>query len=164
MQEHMRTRKGLMLALNADQFGLLLEMAAIARWVVCSGGRFADDLYRAAVEELEQQLLGQAVSEGFAEYVHASEHDGSFCHVGFEDGDSLANEALREFSIEIFWNELAERLAPVLAYREAGSVTWSELDDTQRYERICDCENRARDAFDRHGIACLMLCSADAGG
>lgn len=162
MRDETRTDHGVCLRIDRDQFGLLLEMTALARWVVTAGERFTNAAYRQAVDALEQGLLEQALMLGGAEWVYASETDGRLGHLPFEDGDSPACDALHDHDNEVFWQQLIDGLSPILARRECGALAWQQLDPQQQFHRVCECETRIRDAFDRHGLACLMLATAEA--
>lgn len=158
----MKIKKDVSLRLSCDQFELLLEVAAMARWVVCAGEKYDDQCYRSAVDDLDQQLLMHALEYGYAESVFACEDDGRLGHIEFEDKECRGWRALQDYGKEVFWQELTTRLALMMAKREVGEAAWDQKSEEDKFINLCDCENRIRDAFELHGLECLMMTSASA--
>ncbi len=160
----MKYRSDVNLGLSCSQFELLLEMVAVTRWVVCSGHQYDDHAYRSEVDDLEQHLLMHALEYGFAGSVFASEEDGRLGHIAFEDQECRGWKALRDYEEEVFWQDLTAHLALVVAKREVGEEAWNQKTQEDKHDSVCDCENRIRDAFETHGLQCLMMTSAGPAG
>jgi len=160
----MKMKSDVSVGLSCDQFELLIELVAVARWVVCASGKYDDECYRAEVDDLDQHLLMHALEYGHAESVFACEDDGRLGHIAFEDEECRGWRALQDYDKEVFWQDLAARLALIMAKREAGVEDWGEMSEEDKFINLCDCENRIRDAFETHGLGCLMMTSASSAG
>ncbi len=147
------------LNLSSEQFRVLLDSIAIAQWVVCSGEERADAQYGEAIDHLEQNLLGQAVSLGFAELVDKAEDDEHLYHSSFGNDDNKAWQALQHYGEETFWEELIHRFSSALALREVDSETWNQRSREDNFARTCFHEERVRKALQTHGLSGLILVS-----
>lgn len=153
------------LRLEPDSFKVLLDSVAIAQWVVCAGEKHVEKSYCEEVDRLQQSLLCEAKASGFTDIVcHDEEDQQRLCHHWFGEGQSEAWQAIEDHDEEVFWEELVWRIAPLMAMRIVGISRWQDLDEEEREQRICACEQQVRAVIDRHGLCGVMLTTAEAAG
>lgn len=141
------------IAFTTKEYARLLELAYLGQAVV--DGRMETDEKRSErYEELVQKLLSLAEAHGCAELV---ESDGREWWMSEKLEHSPAGALLDKFEEEVFWDQLASRLAARDLQTEQGKSAESAKPTPAELEKLESLAERYWAEFEKHGIDHLQL-------
>ena len=141
------------IAFTTKEYARLLELAYLGQAVV--DGRMETDEKRSErYEELVQKLLSLAEAHGCADLV---ESDGREWWMSEKLEHSPAGALLDKFEEEVFWDQLASRLAARDLQTEQGKSAESAKPTPAELEKLESLAERYWAEFEKNGIDHLQL-------
>lgn len=135
------------------EYARLLELVHLGLWV--SGGRPDDPATMPErYEELAQKIFALAEPFGCSDLVEVDVNGEYFLNEKLTGG--VAHEKLDAFSEDVFWGELAGRLAARDLRTEIGSAAAEEL-APEHEEKLSEHEDAYWREFEAHGVDHLVV-------
>ena len=138
------------------EYGLLLEMLAIADWVM-NAHSTTDHPDTRKYSDLEQKLFSFADEMGYDELILFDKESGKYYPTSEHDEIGEHRKFIEEFEEESFWSELVSKLAT----RDfLNQVTQQELETMPRKEqmnKLFELEEWYEDEIDEHGLDSFKL-------
>ena len=144
------------ISLAREEYRALLEILQIADWVL-HANRTEEDPDTKRYRMLEQKIFSLAEEAGFGELIEYAPGPEQFFPTRKFDEESPAMEFIQDYNDDMFWEELAERLA----YRDIlETASEEELEKMPREERFIRIDNLCEaylDEFCERGVDRLRL-------
>lgn len=138
---------------NAKEYGRLLELVHLGLWV--AGARPDDPATMPErYAEIAQKVFALAEPFGCADQVEVDVNGQLFLNEKITQGPVL--KKLEQFADEVFWSELASRLAERDIRAEAGKPEDDELDD-EEVDRLVNLEEEYWREFEEHGVDHIVM-------
>ncbi|MFP3983896.1 MAG: hypothetical protein ACLFV2_09435 [Desulfurivibrionaceae bacterium] len=143
--------------LTKKEYRLLLDILSISDWVMTSRKKGGENPKAKPYEDLEQKLLAYAKDFGFKNLVSYHKASGRYLPTVEYEEMGTDHAFIDEFEEEVFWDELAYRLAQRDLLEEKGVVEAKEMDPL---ERLTEEEEKAAqydEEFVENGIKKLQI-------
>ncbi len=143
--------------LTKKEYRLLLDILFISNWVMTARKIGGENPKAKPYEDLEQKLLAYAGDFGFKKLVSYHKDSGRYFPTIEYEEMGTDHAFIDEFEQEVFWDELAHRLAQRDFLEEKGVVKAKEMDPL---ERLTEEEEKAADydeEFIENGIKNLRI-------
>lgn len=142
--------------LTKKEYRLLLEMLAMAEWVMESRP------IKSADECKEHSLVAQKILSYGKDFrcEDLIEHDKvgqKYYQNILEDDDSTVVRIVGEYEKEVFWDALTENLARRDLLFSMGSADFAKLDPMERFNAILDESEKYHEEFENYGIRNLHI-------
>lgn len=142
--------------ITKKRYRTLLEMIDIADNVLHLH-RIADAPETREYRELIQWFLSYAKEMGCEDVVEYAPQSREYILMGWEEDDWKPRELIEEFEEDVFWEELARRLALRDIIQEHGPEKLAEMDRGTVFVKRLELEQRYAEEFERNGLANLRL-------
>lgn len=143
------------LDLSREEFETLMHTLFVANWVIFgteSEPTPALDRY----EELEQKVLSLADDIGLSDQVElVREENKRFPSIALED--ELLHRFLDPYNNDVFWNELADRLAERDVLEEYGQDKFDKMHPSSKLEILDDRSDWYYEEFMKAGVDSLRI-------
>ncbi|MFW6303806.1 MAG: hypothetical protein ACOC2L_04220 [Candidatus Sumerlaeota bacterium] len=140
-----------------EEFRNLMDMICIAEWIMNSntvGERKETADYR----ELEQKIYSHCEEMGVGDLVEKSKELGRFYPTDEYRENGPPMQFIDEYTEDIFWEELINRMAERDAIKMAGSAeAYLEWQIGKQIEILCNLEQKYANAFEKKGLDALIL-------
>lgn len=143
------------LALTKDECDALIQMLFVALWIMSSNEDDPPpDIDR--FESLEQRVLALAKNAGFDDVVRWDRHERRY-YTTMEYEDRLISGVIDKYNNDVFWNELADRLAERDVIEEFGREKFDRMHPAVRDEHIAERSDWYYEEFLARGVDHLKL-------
>ncbi len=137
------------------QFENLLKLVYLGNWVV--NAHRTDDTIK-KYEDLEHYVFSFAKAFGFEEYADAEKvGNGEFYPTRVFEEETDINKLHDEYDSDTFWDEIVDRLAERDFIRKYGVDKIQKMSRDERFEKICECEEKYADEIEKNGIERLGI-------
>jgi hypothetical protein len=140
---------------SREEFRTLMDMAYIADWVVNS--RSVPEEKQAGFADLRTKIFSFAEAAGFGELVDADSATGSCFESRLFEEQLEEKGYLEEYEEDVFWYELASRLALKYLLDEMGEDALRSLSNQEQFMRRSDMQDQIEEVFHRDGLRPLTL-------
>ena len=128
--------------------GTLVNMMAVAKWVICDGERRVDPGFCRAVRFMEQLIYQQTYERAGADEVWQDPENGDYHHPTFPEQDGEAWRAMQQYDEEVFSLKLVAHLSRILADQDQDPVmTHDELLDHYEHRLLDVIESQGSDGL-----------------
>lgn len=140
---------------SREEFRTLMDMAYIADWVVNS--RSVPGEKQSELADLRTKIFSFAEAAGFSELVDADSAAGGFSESRLFEDQLEEKGYLEDYEEDVFWYELASRLALKYLLDEMGEDVLRSLSNQERFMRRSDMQDQIEEVFYREGLRPLTL-------
>ena len=144
------------ISFSRAEYRTLLEVFQVMAWVLYAY-KEEEDPDTKKYRVLEQKVFSFAEEAGFADLIEYAPDFEKFFPTRKFDEDSPALEYIEDYNDDMFWDELAERLA----YRDVieiyGEGQFEDMPSLERYAKIDRLREAYMDEFVDNGLERLRL-------
>lgn len=151
-----RKEREMKVNITKKEYKVLVDMLEIADWVLRSY-RLEDDPETAEYQALGQKFLALAKDMGARNLVDFDAETGRYYASAVHEEKSRMMEFIDEYNNDVFWDELAERLALRDLVRAEGEERIRAMNFDERSEKIETLRGAYLDEFHANGITRLGL-------
>ena len=148
--------------ITKKEYRVLLDMLEVADWVLRSY-KVEDDPETAEYLALEQKFLALAKDMEAGNLVDFDAETGNYQTSDVFEEQSRMMEFIDEYNNDVFWDELAERLALRDLVRAEGEERIRAMDFDERSEKVETLRGAYLDEFHANGITRLGLLEGPGG-
>lgn len=140
------------LRLSEDEFATLIDMVSLAAEIASLNQKPGTEDHLAAFAELEDKILERAGSQGYGDIIEIDPDTQKHRVTAEYQAGSYIQDCIDEMRNEIFWDELAFRLAERDIIRHLGENPYLELDEEKRIALIAPKQKLYWEGFSKNGL------------
>lgn len=146
-----------------EQFVNLLKLVYLGNWLAnANRDGSPENPHKEEYEATEDYIFSFAKQFGFDEYVEDEEAEkGKFYPTRIFEEKTDIQELIDEYDEETFWDELVDRLGERDFYQHYSKDEIQKMTQEERFERICDLEEKWGEEFEKRGIERLKIVKKD---
>ena len=136
--------------LTKDQYENLVKLVYLGNWMI-NGIRLHNEQVK-KYEELEQYIFSFAKDGEMEKYIEYDTNSKKFFPTKELEMESDIENYRQEYEDEVFWEELADRLARRDFIRKYGEDSIKKMDRKERFEKEEPFVEKYEEEFEKYGI------------
>lgn len=134
----------------------MLTMLDISDWVM-SSMETEENPKTMPYKKVEQKFLALAKDFHCGNLVEYDKKQDKYYHTRQFEDDSESMAFVDDYTEEIFWEELAGKLSKRDFSQKVGELKFKEMNPTERFQNICEFEEKYNEEFQNHGLTRLKI-------
>ena len=140
------------LRLAEDEFATLVDMVSLAAEIASLNQKPGTEENLAAFADLEDKILARAKSQGLEDIIEIDAETKKHRVTATYQLNSYIQECIDEMRDEIFWDELAFRLAERDIIQQLGESSYLDLPEEQKVDLIAPKQKQYWEGFSKNGL------------
>lgn len=142
---------------SKKEYRLLVDMISLADWMIFANetpdNKKSNNIqYR----ELINKIYSYSKDMQCNDCIQKFEDDDKY-YTSDEHTEEMHEKFVEDYDNEVFWSELASRLAKRDLVKEFGLGKCAEMDRGERFTRLCRLEEKYQEEFDTNNIEKLVI-------
>lgn len=145
------------LRLSEDEFATLIDMVSLAAEIASLNQKPGTEDKLSAFADLEDKILERAKNQGHGDIIEIDPETKKHRVTASYQSQSYIQECIDEMRNEIFWDELAFRLAERDIMRRLGESSYLSLGEKEKIELIAPKQKDYWEGFVKKGLNHIHL-------